>query len=93
MCGVGLGLFLGPQEIEEFVEVAAEHDAHALGRLRRPHVEVAVVVAVICLQAPCASFVEKVFYIEVAYKLVAVERFVAITEVAVENQPVVERSL
>lgn len=42
----------GGEEGEEGVEVAAEHDAYALGCLGAAYVVVAVVVSVVCFEAP-----------------------------------------
>ena len=84
-------VFVAPAR-EKRVEVAAEHNAHALCGGGGAYVVVLVVVAVVSLQAPCAAGCEQVFDVEVAYKLVCVQALVAVSEIAVEEQTVVEQS-
>ena len=68
-----------------------ENEADALGRQGGFNVEVAVVEVVIGFQAPVALARQQVFDVEVANELVGVQSFVAITEIAVEQQAVIEQ--
>lgn len=79
------------EEGEEAVEVAFEHHTDALGGLGRAQVVVLVVVAVVGFQAPASFAVEQILKVEVADELTAVQSVVAVAEVAVEQQPVVEQ--
>ena len=80
------------QETENVVEIVFEHDANALGGSGGAHVVVLVVVMIIGFQAYSALTVEEILDVEVADKLIGIERFVAVTEVAVEQQAVVEQA-
>lgn len=82
--GDGVAAAVWPQEVEHAVEVALEDDADTLCRRRRAYVVVAVVEAVIGLETYGARAVEEVLKVEVADELCVVERFVAVSEVAVE---------
>lgn len=86
---VGNGLFAAGAE--EGVEVVFEDEADALGGQGGLYVEVAVVEVVVGFEAPVAASVEEVFDVEVSDELVVVEGFVAIAEVAVEKEAVVEQ--
>ena len=77
--------------MEQVVEVVLEHDADALGGQRVADVVVLVVAAVVCLQSEIAVLCEQVLNVEVSDKAVAVHRVVAVAEVAVEQQAVVEQ--
>lgn len=81
----------GAQEGGKGVEILAQDDADTLGGQGRAQVIVLVVVAVIGFQAEVARTVKEVFKLEVSDKLVGVQALVAIAEIAVEKQPVVEQ--
>lgn len=88
-CG---GMVDAAEEAENIVKIVLEHDAYALGGVGCTDVIVLVVVVVVGFQANGALAIEEIFDVEVADELVGVERFVAITEVAVEEQSVIEQS-
>lgn len=95
-CSGGIGgsrfFLFGFEPGGEGVEVAAEHYADALGGGGGADIVVLVIVAVVCFQAPCPLGCEQVLNVEVSDELVGVQRFVAVAEVAVEQQSVVEQT-
>ena len=81
------------QETENVVEIVFEHDANALGGSCCAHVVVLIVIMIIGFQSDSALTVEKILDIEVADKLIGIERLVAVAEIAVEQQAIVEKAL
>ena len=79
------------EEVAPETEIVTQHDAHALGGEGRLDVVVLVVVVVVGLEPYGAALVEQILQVEVADEGIVVHRVVAVTEVPVENQPVVEQ--
>ena len=77
---------------EQPFEVVFENDTYALCCQGVAHIIVFIVVAVVCLQADIAVFCQQVLNVEVADKVVAVHGVVAVAEVAIQQQAVVQQS-
>ena len=77
---------------QEAVEIVLEHNADALCCQGVADVVVLVVVAIVGFKSEVAVFGKEVFDVEVADKVVAVHCVVGVSEVAVEQQTVVEQS-
>ena len=73
------------------VEIALEHYSHTLSGKSRFDIEILVVVAVVGLQPYRATSIQEIFYIEIAYELVVVQRLVAIAEITVHQQTVIQQ--
>ena len=79
------------QEGEDIVKVALEHHSYALCGQSATQIVVLVIVAVVGFETYRSGAVEEIFDVKVAYERVVVKRFVAVAEVAVEQQAVVEQ--